>query len=296
VSVPGPAPRTPENVRRGIFILVATMFVFAFQDGITKQLSQQFAGPQIILARFAAFVLLGLWLLRRNGLHRAFHCHRPWLQLLRGGVLVVQMLGFVLTVRLLPLADTHVILSSTPLIVTVLAVPLLGERVDLRRWMAVLAGFIGVLIILRPGTGVMQVGSGIALIVALLYALFIILTSKVSRVDAPGTTLLWTGTVGLLSMGIAAPFVWMWPDLEGWLMLGALMVLGSTSHLLLIRALECAPASVLQPYSYTVLVWATVVGWVGFGDLPDVTTIIGAVVIVASGIDTYRQARKGRVD
>ena len=289
------SPRTPDNIARGIAIMIGTMFVFAVQDGITKQLSQQFEPPQIIWVRFTAFFLFGLWLVRGEGLHRAFHSLRPWLQLSRGVILVVEMLGFVLTVRFLPLAETHAIMSSTPLMVTVLSIPLLAEVVGLRRWVAVLVGFAGVLVILRPGFGVMQAGTGLAVAVAFLYALFIVVTRMTSRVDGAGTTLVWTGAVGLVSMTVIAPFFWQWPDARGWLMLAAVAVLGTTSHWLFIKALECAPASLLQPYSYTILVWATLVGWIGFGDLPDLYTVAGAGVIVASGIYTfYRERMRAR--
>lgn len=287
MSVPAAATRTAENVGRGILILVAAMFVFACQDGITKHLAPRFASPQIIWIRFVAFVLLGLWLVCRKGVRRAFYTGAPWLQLAWGIVLVTQMLGFVLVLRYLPLADAHVIMASTPLIVTVLAIPLLGESVDLRRWLAVLAGFAGVLVILRPGLGAMQAGSGFALGVAFMYAMFIPLTRMVSRVDSAGTTLVWTGAVGLVSMTLTAPFVWIWPDLEGWLFLGALALFSAANHWLLIKALERAPASVLQPYSYSILVWAILIGWLVFGDFPDLLTIVGAAVIVASGLYTY---------
>lgn len=287
MSVPVATSRPAENVGRGILILITAMFVFACQDGITKLLADRFAPPQIIWIRFGAFILLGLWLLRRQGLSRTFHTGAPWLQLARGVVLVTQMIGFVMAVRYLPLADTHVIMSSTPIIVTVLAAPLLGETVDLRRWLAVLAGFGGVLVILRPGLGVMAPGSGIALAVAFIYAMFILLTRMVSRVDGAGTTLIWTGTVGLVSMTVVAPLVWVWPDAQGWFLLGSLAVLSAGSHWLLIKALECAPASVVQPYSYSILLWATVIGALVFGDFPDLYTIAGAVIIVASGLYTY---------
>lgn len=285
------SPRTPDNIGRGITIMVATMLVFACQDGITKLLAQRFEPPQIIWVRFTAFFLFGLWLVRGDGLRRAFHSIRPWLQLTRGVVLVTEMLGFVLAVRYLPLAETHAIMSSTPLMVTVLSIPLLREAVGLRRWAAVLIGFAGVLLILRPGMGVMQAGTGVALGVAFLYALFIVVTRMTSRVDGAGTTLVWTGAVGLVSMTVVAPFVWVWPDTQEWLLLGAVAVLGTTSHWLFIKALECAPASVLQPYSYTILVWATLVGWIGFGDFPDGFTMAGAAVIVASGMYTFYRER-----
>ena len=284
-------PRTPDNIGRGILIMVGTMLVFACQDGITKLLASRFEPPQILWVRFTAFLLFGLWLVRGAGLQRAFHSIRPWLQLTRGVVLVVEMIGFVLVVRILPLAETHAIMSSTPLLVTVLSIPLLREIVGVRRWVAVLVGFIGVLVILRPGFGVMQPGSVLLLGVALLYALFIVVTRMTSRVDGVGTTLVWTGAVGVVSMTVVAPFFWQWPDATGWLALGAVAVLGTVSHWLFIKALECAPASVLQPYSYTILVWATLVGWLAFGDLPDGFTIVGASIIVASGIYTFYRER-----
>ncbi len=283
------APR--DNIARGIAIMVVTMFVFAIQDGVTKQLAARFEPPQIILVRFTAFFVLGLWLVRGDGMRRAFHSIRPWLQLARGVVLVVEMIGFVLTVRYLPLADTHAIMASTPLMVTVLSIPLLGEAVGARRWVAVLVGFSGVLLILRPGLVEMQPGTLLAIGVAALYALFNVLTRLTSRVDGAGTTLVWTGSTGLVAMLVVAPFVWRWPDATGWLLLAAVACLGTFSHWLFIKALECAPASVLQPYSYTVLVWATLVGWLLFGDFPDAYTIAGALVIVASGVYTFYRER-----
>ena len=280
-----------DNIARGIVIMVVTMFVFACQDGITKQLAQRFEAPQILLVRFTAFFLVGLLLVRGAGLRRAFHSIRPWLQLARGVVLVVQMLGFVVAVRYLPLAEMHAIMSAAPLMVTVLSIPMLGEVVGLRRWAAVLVGFAGVLLILRPGLVELQTGTVIALGVAFLYALFGVLTRMTSRVDGAGTTLVWTGATGVLVMAVVAPFVWRWPDATGWMLLVAVAVLGACSHWLFIKALECAPASVLQPYSYTILLWATLVGWLLFDDLPDAFTIAGAGIIVASGIYTFYRER-----
>lgn len=287
MSVSAATTHPVENVNRGILILVTAMFVFACQDGITKLLAERFAPPQITWVRFAAFFLFGLWLVRDQGVGGAFRTNALWLQLVRGMVLVVQMSGFVLAVRYLPLADIHVIMSSTPLIVTVLAVPLLGEAAGLRRWLVLLTGFGGVLMILRPGMGVMVPGTGLALAVAFIYAVFILVTRMVSRLDGAGTTLVWTGAVGLVSLTVAVPLVWVWPDFRGWILLASLALLSAGGHWLLIKALGYASASALQPYSYSILVWATLIGWIVFDDLPGLYTLIGAAIIVVSGLYSY---------
>lgn len=268
------------------------MFVFASQDGITKYLSTVYAVPQILMVRYVFFVAFALWLNRRIGLVASLRSGSPRLQILRSLVLVTEIGLFALTVRFLPLAYTHAILAATPLVATALSVPMLRETVGVRRWTAVLIGFTGMLVILRPGFGVFQPASLLALLTAGMYAVYIVLTRMVSRHDGAGTTVVYTAIVGGAVMTVVGPFYWTPPDIAGWALLLTLACTGAGGHFLFIKALESAPASVLQPFGFTVLVWATIVGFVFFGDLPDAATIAGAAIIVSSGLYTFYRERK----
>ena len=147
------------------------------------------------------------------------------------------------------------------------------------------------LIILRPGLGVVHPMALVALLCALLFALYQILTRIVSRDDPPMTTLFYTALIGVIGLSLIGPFYWTTPDPVGWSLFALVALLGASGHYLLIKALQLAPASVLQPYSYTLLIWATVVGFAVFATLPDLPTVIGAIVIAASGIYTFTRER-----
>lgn len=270
--------------------------IFACQDAVTKLLVQDYAAAQILWVRYVMFAAFALVLARRKRpLAHVLRSTRPWLQITRSLFIVVEIGLFILAVRLLPLADAHALLATTPLIVTAVSAAFLGEAVGIRRWSAVLVGFAGVLVILRPGAGVFDIGSLWALLAAFLFAGYQAMTRVVSRSDDGETSLLYMAVVGVVAMTCVGPWFWVPPTPLAWLGLTAIAVTGTAGHLLLIRALECAPASVLQPFNYTQLVWATLVGFVVFGDFPDAWTIAGAAVVVASGLYTiYRERiRKG---
>ena len=169
------------------------------------------------------------------------------------------------------------------LLVTALAVPILGERVGIRRWLAVLAGFIGLLVILRPGLRVFDPVALIPLAGAGLWAIYQLLVRTTSS-DSAATMLLCTSLVGAVVMGLIAPFQWVAPDAQGWALLVALGIIGSLGHWLLIRAIQSAPASSLQPFHYTILLWATLVGYLVFDELPDLWIIVGAGIVVSCGL------------
>ena len=201
---------------------------------------------------------------------------------------------FIWTITVLPLANAHAILAITPLLVTALSVPLLGERVGIRRWSAIGVAFLGMLIILRPGQGVMHPMALVALICAAMFALYQILTRIVGRADPPLTTLFYTAVIGGIGLTLIGPFYWTAPDARGWALFALVAALGAGGHFLLIKALQLAPASTLQPFSYTILIWATVIGFVVFGNLPDLLTVVGALIITSSGIYTFARERRGR--
>jgi drug/metabolite transporter (DMT)-like permease len=261
-------------------------------DAGSKLLAQDYSIIQILWVRFVSLIVIAAWLGRRHGGKGALRTRRFWLQSLRSVLLVTEIGLFILIITVLSLAEAHAILAITPLVVTALSVPLLGERVGIRRWSAIAVAFVGVLIILRPGFGAIQPMALLALLCSLMFALYQILTRIVSRTDPPLTTLFYTALAGVIGLSAIVPFYWQPPDGAGWGLFALVAALGASGHYLLIRALQLTPASVLQPYSYTILIWATVVGFLVFGNLPDLLTVIGAVVITASGIYTFARERR----
>ena len=264
--------------------MIAGMAMLASLDAVGKLATQTYPVSQVLFLRFAVFLAFALALAARRGGVRPMLRTRNWrLQLFRSFLLALEMWLFVYAISKLPLADVHAVAAVSPLIATALAVPLLGERVGPWRWAAVALGFAGTLIVIRPGIGVFDPLTILPLVAAFAWAYYQLLLRRL-RDDPPETTLLYTAIVGLVVWSTTAPFAWVPPDTHGWALLGAIGILGVVTHGLLILAAREAPAAVLQPFSYTLLVWATVWGWVGFGAFPDRWTIVGASVVVASGL------------
>jgi drug/metabolite transporter (DMT)-like permease len=278
---------------RGILIALLAMLLFGLMDAGSKYLSARYPTPQIIWLRYVFTIPLLLVVLAPRGITRFLRSARPRLQVGRSLLLVTEIGLVVWTFGRLPLADVHAILALTPLAVTALSVPLLREQVGPRRWAAVAVGFLGVLIILRPGLGVIQPASIVTLVSVLLYALYQVLTRMVGQVDAAETSLLWQLVVGTIVLSFVAPFLWQPPAPEHWPLFVVVAALGGAGHYAMIKALQLAQAVVVQPFSYTLLLWAVVIGYVGFGDLPDAWTLLGAAVIVAAG--TYTAVREHRL-
>ena len=173
-----------------------------------------------------------------------------------------------------------------------LSVPLLRERVPAAIWIAVVAGFAGVLVIIRPGSGVLSWAALMPVGVAFLYALFQIVTRRIGGADSAITSLFYSGLLGLLVASLVSPLVWRWPDLKGWLLMAQAGLLGAGSHFMLIKALDLAPASLLQPFTYVQLVAAVVIGYAVFGNVPDLWTLTGSAIVVGSGLYVlWRQQR-----
>ncbi|MGD9281218.1 MAG: DMT family transporter, partial [Desulfobacterales bacterium] len=197
------------------------------------------------------------------------------LQILRSILLVAATLTFWLALIFLPLADCVVILFVSPLLVTMLAAPLLGERVGRHRWTAVILGFVGMMVVMRPGFTIFYWASILPLITAFLYAGVQISTRILGRTEGALTTLLYSSAGGAIVCTIGVLFFWVTPSIEQWLVLGWMGLLGALGHYLMIKAYKIAPASLLAPFDYTTLIWATILGFVVFGDLPDIWTVLG---------------------
>ena len=282
---------TGQRPRLAVALMLVAMLGFAGMDGISKVLGQSLPIPQILWVRYILFTVFVAILLGPRGMRAALHSEQPWLQFSRALLIVIENGIFVLAFIYMPLADMHAIAAASPLIVVALSVPMLGEKVGPRRWAAVLAGFLGVLVIVRPGFQAVDWRMGIAISGTLLWALYQVLVRLCSRTDSGETTWAWTAVVGLIATTSVGPAVWVWPDATGWVLLIAIAVLGSGSHFALIKALGFWQAGALQPYSYTLLIWAAVIGYLWFGDVPDRWTMAGAAIIIASGLYAWHRER-----
>jgi drug/metabolite transporter (DMT)-like permease len=278
---------------KGIALMVGAMVTFASQDAVTKLLTGDYPVPQIVMVRYLAFAVFALvWAHLAGGLGRALRSGQPGWQVARSLLILAEIAIFAWVVHYLPLVDLHALMAVSPLMVTALAVVMLGERVGPRRWAAVLAGFVGVLVILRPGLGVMDPMAPLGLFGAFLFALYVVVTRRVGRTDSAETSMVAMAVIGALATLAWGPFVWVAPDARGWLMLGALSAASILAHVLLVLALQAAAASVLQPFQYTLLVWAAVIGFLVFGHVPDPWTVLGAGIVVSSGLYVIWRERK----
>lgn len=272
--------------------MVAAVGVFTLMDTIAKYLSQWYPVPGIVWARYAAnLAILGAWLAARGELRR-LRTARPGIQLARGLLLAGATFLYFTSLKVLPLAEAAAIGLVLPLFVAALAVPMLGERLDAARLAAILAGLAGALLIVRPGSSLFSLYALLPLAMALCNALYQILTRKVAGLEHPLTSLVWGALVGAVLFSAVLPFGWQSPQgAWHWTLLAVIGVLASVGHYLLIRAYDCAPATVLAPYTYSGLLWAMLLGLGVFGNFPDAWSLAGMAVIVASGLFVANRQR-----
>ena len=265
--------------------MVAAVGLFTLMDTIAKYLSRFYPVPGIVWARYALnlIILLG-WLAWRGELKR-IRTQRPGIQFARGLLLAVATSIYFTSLTVLPLADAAAIAFVLPLFVAALAVPMLGERLEMPRLIAIFVGLAGALVIVRPGSDVFTPYALLPLGMALCNALYQILTRKVAGLEHPLTSLVWGAIVGAALLSLAAPLVWVTP---GAVFHGVLIVvigvLASVGHYLLIRAYDHASATLLVPFTYSALIWAMLMGWLVFGDFPDGLSLIGMGIIVLAGL------------
>lgn len=272
-----------------LFALAATT-IFSLQDAVSKHLGDHYSPIFITMIRywaFAAFCIL-LAARKRGGLRAAASTTRPVLQITRGVLLAVEIMIVIAAFAHAGLAHSTAVLAATPILVTLLSIPMLGERVGWRRWSAIIAGLVGVLLILKPdASGFLDPWLLLPVACCAMYAVYLIATRLVSRTDAPATSFFYTGVAGAVAATLVGPFFW--SDLQGWdkAWMGLLCITGMTGHYLVIRAYELVDASAVQPISYLSLVYASLFGMLLYGETLTWNIVAGSVIVVGAGIFTF---------
>jgi len=275
---------------RGAALLVLATALFASMDAIGKGLMQRHDPFQVVWARYAAqAVIVAIIVSPRLG--RVIRTARPGLQVIRSALLFMATLCGFFAFSVMPLADATAIFQTAPLAITALAALILREPVGPRRWAGVMVGFLGALIIVRPGADVFQPAALLPMLGALFFAGYSIATRFLGRDESYWTTFLYTAALGALIASAFVPLVWVTPTWGDAALMLAMGAIGSAGQFLLIVAFNTAPASAIAPFTYAGLIFATLWGYVFFGDAPDGWTATGAAVIVGSGVYVWRRER-----
>ena len=293
--------RPPTNLLTGSLLMLGAMIVLPVMDGIAKGLSARYPVPQIVWARYVFHLIAMLPIVLLRYRPRALMPDRVGVQLIRGGLLLVTSLLFFTAIARIPLATALALFFVSPLVVTLLGSVMVGERVGAWRWVAVLIGFAGVLVILRPGSGVLQLAALLALAAGTVHGVYLLTTRRLSGSAPPLVTLGYTALVGAIGMSGFVGFVWVTPALTDLALMVSMGVIAATGHFLVIKAFDYAPATFLAPLGYAEIIGSTLTGYVGFGDFPDMLTWLGIAIIVVSGAfislkegGAFRAVRLGR--
>lgn len=281
---PGRTPQRTDRPFRGIVLVVASTVFLACSDALAKYLTVSLPAVEIAWIRFLVFVLImtPAILLRRGG--NVLRTSRPGIQVLRGIGLVASSLFFIWGLGYLPIAEASATAFVAPVFVTCLSIMVLSEKVGIRRWIATIVGLIGVLIVVRPGTSAFHPAAFFPIVSALGWAFALVLTRQISGTDRPVTTMAYSAIVGLVVLSVLAPFFWVTPT---WQQVGVAVLIGISStagHWIVVLAYRHADASVLAPFTYSQLVWVSILGFIMFAEIPDRWTVLGACVIISSGL------------
>ncbi len=281
-----------DNRAHGILWMLATMFCFIALDAIMKLLLETYSLVQVTWGRFFFASLIAIVICGRR-LPELAVSRAPMLQGVRSVLLMTTTGLFNAGIRTTPLATATTIMFTSPILVTLLSIPLLGEKVGIRRWIGIAVGFAGALVVVRPwdaGFGGLGAGMLFLLAAALTNANYQIATRKV-RHDDQLTSLLYTAAAGAIVTSAIVPWFWSWPNAFAWALFAASGLTGGLGHLCLIKSLRAAPASVVAPFSYSSLLWATLLGLAIWGDWPDLWTWAGAALIIGSGLYIFHRER-----
>lgn len=284
-----------SNRLAGIGIISLTFVFFALLDAGAKWLVLTLPVLEVVWLRFAGHVIFAAALLAPRHGWALVRPRKPGWQLVRAAMLTTMTGLNFWALQYLQLAVTGSIQFSVPILIALFAAPLLGEKLDARRWAAILAGFVGVLVIVRPGTEAFHPALLLCLVNAVIYALFNLLTRRLAAYDTPETTQFFSAFGAVIAIAPFAFSVWETPEswLE-WAVACGIGIAGGLGHYFLALAHRYAPASVLGPFLYQQILYMTLLGFVIFGDIPDSAVILGGTIVVASGLYLLARERAGR--
>ena len=288
------APARADRPFRGIALILASTVFLGTSDVTSKYLSTTLPSIEIAWIRFLVFVLIMVPAMLPGLPLYSLRTDQRRLQLWRGVAVLGSSLLFISGLRFLPIAEASATSFVAPLLVTALSILFLGEKVGLRRWIATAIGLVGVLIILRPGTSAFHVAAFFPLVSASAWACTLIMTRMMSGKEHAATTMAYSSIVGFAIISALVPLVWVNPTWHD-ILFGVIVGVASTAgQWIVVLAFRYADASVLAPFSYTQLLWVSILGFFVFGEVPDVWTTTGAVIIVASGLYTAHRERVRR--
>lgn len=274
----------------GILWVMIAILWFVGLDTLAKYLMKDYPMVQVVWARFFFHMLIVSVFLGIR-VRQVATSRSPKLQVIRSCLMLATTSLFFTGLQFLPLATATTLMFLSPIFVTVLAIPLLGEQVGLRRWVGVALGFCGALVVVRPGMVALEWSMLIVIAAALSHALYQILTRSVRAEDSPTTSLFYTGLAGAVVMSMVVPFHWQAVSAPAWPLFLGLGIAGCVGHLCFIRGFQRAPASLVAPFSYTSLLWAALSGYLLFNELPDGWTLTGASLIIVAGLYIFRRQR-----
>ena len=275
-----------NNAKKGIFIIIIATLFFAIMDGVSRYLAETYNVFVINMIRswvLALFVIL-ISLRKKDGIKKVLSSKQPFVQFIRGVLLTLAILIGVYSFTKLGLVQTHSIMSFFPLIVVAFSGPILNEKIGIQRWLAVIFGFIGIIIILDPVNFIFSFDGLLPVLGAFVLGFYTILTRKVSETDKSETSFFWVAIIGFFIMSCLGPFHWEPILFNDWGWMALLCVLSTVGHFLLIMAYENAEASILQPFTYFQLLFASIIGICFFNDKITLAIFVGGSIVVLSGI------------
>ena len=285
-----------DRLGAAIVLMMVAITVLPLMNVLAKVLSETYPTTQVVWARYAGHTLFVLLLFLPSRGLSLFKASRPGVHFTRSLLMFVCTCLFFAALRYIPVPTASAINFTSPLIVSALAVPFLGEKVGIRRWLAVLVGFAGAMIVIRPGGESAHWAMALVGGTAFFYAVYQILTRRYADADPPETSILWISLVGTVILSFVVPFDWvMPPSLFDWGMLAAVGAMGGLGHFFVIRAFQYGEASVLAPMNYGQIVMATLVSWLVYETFPDALFWVGAAIIAGSGLYiAYRERVRRR--
>ncbi len=289
-------PASADDVARGIGFMLLAVLLFATMDLVIKWVAADYPIVQIVFFRnLFAFLPIALSLRRGGGGLALLRTRTLGNHVLRGVLGIASMVFGFWGLALLPLGDAVALGQSAPIFVTALSVPLLAEKVGVRRWSAVVVGFLGVVLMTRPGSGIFDPAALLPVAGAATYAMVVILVRRLNRTEAPATIVFYFTLFATLASGLVLPFVWVTPDVVGFLLLAGIGILGGCGQFAITYAFRLAPVAIVAPFDYLSLVFAMAFGYVIWHEVPDAWLLTGAAIVVASGLYIlHRETKLGR--